>query len=249
MKVSIITATYNRRTTIGHTLRSIQSQSYPNIEHVIVDGGSTDGSVELIEGLKRPEDVFISEPDKGIYDAWNKGLALATGDVIGFLNSDDFFSDTDIVTTVVSALEETQKNCIIGDIQYVSPDDINRVTRYYSSKKFHPGRFASGYMPAHPTLYARRDVYDKVGSFRLDYEIAADFELMVRIFHTNQNSYHYIPRSFVNMRTGGVSTASFKNRMIMVGENIRACRENNISTNRFRVLSNRIFKLLEFRRS
>lgn len=247
MKVSIITATYNRVSTIGHTIESVKAQDYPNIEHVIVDGGSTDGSCGLIEKKKLANSIYVSAKDNGIYDAWNKGLELATGDVIGFLNSDDFFTDTDIISTVVNTLQSSQKDCVFGDIQYVSPEELDKVSRYYSSRAFHPRRLASGYMPAHPSFYARRDVYDTVGKFKLDYNISADFEHMVRAFHTKKVSYEYIPRPFVNMRTGGISTASFKNRMAMIQDNLRACRENELKTSFARIFINRLLKLLEFR--
>ena len=247
MKVSIITATYNRGATIGDTLRSLATQTYDNIEHIIIDGASTDNTRTVIEEQKLPNTVFVSEPDEGIYDAWNKGLKLATGDVIGFLHSDDFYTDDHVVADIVASLVSSGVESVFGDIQFVKPEDTSKVTRYYSSARFHPDRFAKGYMPAHPSFYAKRALYDSVGPFRTDYKIAADFEHMIRALHTGEHSYTYINQPLVTMRMGGLSTANLNSRLTLIRENVRACRDNGITTNFAKIIFNRLFKLAELK--
>lgn len=247
MKVSIITATYNRGETIGDTLRSLAAQTYDNIEHVIIDGASKDNTHAVIEDLKLPNTIVVSEPDEGIYDAWNKGLKRATGDVIGFLHSDDFYTDDHVVADIVAALASSGADSVFGDIQFVKPEDTSKVTRYYSSAKFHPNRFAKGYMPAHPSFYAKRAVYESVGPFRTDYKIAADFEHMIRTLHTGGHSYAYINQPLVTMRTGGLSTANLNSRMTLIRENVRACHDNDIRTNFAKIIFNRLYKLAELK--
>jgi glycosyltransferase involved in cell wall biosynthesis len=244
-KVSIITVAYNSVTTIGHTIDSILAQDYPHIEHIIIDGASTDGTVDLVRSYGDRITQFISERDRGIYDAMNKGLALATGDIIGILNSDDFYASTDIISTVVATIENSGVDAVFGDLVYVSGSNLSRIVRYYSSAHFHPGLFAYGWMPAHPTFFVKRFAYDQYGYFKTDYKIASDYELLIRFLAKNRLTYHYIPRIMVKMRTGGVSTTNLMSNWILNREIVRGCAENGIRTNLLKVFSKYFTKIFQ----
>jgi glycosyltransferase involved in cell wall biosynthesis len=231
MKVSIITVVYNNQSTISYAIESILNQDYSNIEYIIIDGNSTDGTIEKIQKYAQNITHFISEPDKGIYDAMNKGLKLATGDIIGILNSDDFYASDSIISDVVEGFKQNKVDLVFGDIIFVKPENLNKITRYYSSANFHPRKFAWGWMPAHPSCFLRKEVYEKYGYFKTDYKIAADYEIMTRFMAKFGISYSYIPKVFVKMRTGGVSSANFKSNWILNEEIVRGCRENGIKTN------------------
>lgn len=244
-KVSIITVTYNSVLTIRDTIESILCQDYPNIEYILIDGASTDGTVELVASYGERISHFISEPDQGMYDALNKGLALATGDLIGILNSDDVYSHSQVITTVVNAMQNAQADCVFADLVYVSPTNLDKVVRYYSSATFSPRRFAYGWMPAHPTVFIKRWAYDCYGYFKTDYAIAADYELLIRFLFTHQLPYAYVPQVWVKMRTGGISTSNLMSNWILNREIVRACAENNISTNLFKVFSKYFTKIFQ----
>ena len=248
MKASIITVTYNSVTTLRDTIESVLGQDYQDIEHIIVDGASTDGTIELVKSYGDKIAQFISEPDCGMYDAMNKGIRRSTGDVIGILNSDDFYASSHIISTVIQQMLISGADCIFGDLVYVPPSDLKKVVRYYSSAHFHPRLFAYGWMPAHPTVFINRWVYDQYGLFKTSYKIAADYELLVRFLGRHQLSFHYIPLVMVYMRTGGASTVSLKSNWILNREIVRSCQEHNISTNIFKVSSKyftKIFQLLD----
>ncbi|HIA02772.1 MAG TPA: glycosyltransferase [Myxococcales bacterium] len=243
--ISVITVVYNAADTIADTLGSVASQTYSNIEYIVVDGGSSDGTLAVIEKYRDVITHFVSEPDAGIYDAMNKGIGLATGDVVGFLNADDIFADAGVLGRVALAMQNTSLQACFGDVVFVG-DDMETAVRYYRSSGFSPGRLAYGWMPAHPSLYLRRDLFDRYGNFRTDYEIAADYELVARLFGKHRISYVYLPWVFVNMRLGGVSTKGLRNSFILNREIVRACEENSISTNMFKVLLKIPSKLSEF---
>jgi glycosyltransferase involved in cell wall biosynthesis len=234
LKISIITASYNSSKTIRETLESVANQTYEYIEHIIVDGASKDGTLEIIKNYHHVAKV-ISEPDNGIYDAMNKGIRVATGDVIGFLNSDDFLTSRESISKIADALNSNKVDAVFGDIKFVSAVDLGKVIRFYSSKKFNPSRFAWGYMPAHPTFYSYRKFYEKNGLFKTDYKICADYELLVRFLYSNKMSYNYIENVLVTMRAGGVSNGNLKSRYILNKEIVRACKENGINTNLVKV--------------
>ncbi len=246
MKVSIITVTYNSAATLHDTLESVRNQDYPDIEHILVDGASKDETVEIIRSFPHVQN-WVSEKDKGLYDAINKGIAMASGDVIGILNSDDFFPDNKVVSTIVKAFEENKVQAVYGDIAFVRPENLQKVVRLYSSKKFTPRRFAYGYMPAHPSFYVKRECYTQLGSYKFDYKIAADYELLMRFIYKNKISHYYIPSVLVYMRTGGVSNKNILSRYTLNKEIIRACKENGVNTN-MAVLSvkylNKIFEYI-----
>jgi glycosyltransferase involved in cell wall biosynthesis len=230
MKISIITVTYNSAATLAHTLESVDNQDYNNIEHVLVDGGSSDETVSIIQSFPHVA-KWVSEKDKGLYDAINKGIGMATGDVIGILNSDDFFPGNHIVSLIATAFEQNNIEAVYGDIAFVRPGRLEKIIRLYSSKKFTPRRFGFGYMPAHPSFYVRRDCYEQYGLYKLDYKIAADYELLMRFIYRQKIRYYYIPEILVYMRTGGVSNKNVMSRYTLNKEIIKACKENGVQTN------------------
>lgn len=245
MRVTIITATYNSAATLTECLRSVAAQDYPHIEHIIIDGASKDETLAVVAQFPHVAKV-VSERDKGIYDALNKGLQAATGDIVGLLNSDDFFADTTIISKVVAALQSREVEAVFGDIVFVDRFDLDKRTRYYSSAKFHPGRFAYGYMPAHPTFYTFRSNYEKYGGFKMGYHISADYELLTRLLYVHKLSYRYLPMEMVVMREGGKSNENLWSRIVLNKEIVRACRENGIKTNLFKVSLKIFSKLLEY---
>ena len=246
MKISVITVCFNSATTIVDTLRSVAQQTYPNVEHVIIDGGSRDKTVELANSLIRSGGIVRSESDKGIYDAMNKGLRLATGDIIGFLNADDVYADNDLLRRVVEMMEQTSLDALFGDVEFFKSEAPEKAHRRYRSNRFRPDRIGWGWMPAHPTLFLRRRVFDEFGCFRENYKIAGDFELLARIFKSNTLVYRYVPQVLVRMRIGGVSTGGWRNTIRLNKEVLRACRENGISSNWMKLLSKYPAKLFEF---
>jgi glycosyltransferase involved in cell wall biosynthesis len=245
LSVSIITTAKNSNSTIAHTVNSVLAQTYPEIEYIVVDGFSTDGTIEIIKSYGKKISKFISEPDDGIYDAINKGIMAAGGDIIGILNSDDVFYDDNIIKRVAEEFRQNDIDSVIGDVQFVDPMNIKKILRYYSSRNFHPGKFKFGYMPAHPSFYAKRQLFEKYGLYKTDYEIAADYELLIRFMYKNKISYKYLGMPFVNMRTGGVSTKSVRSNYILNKEIVRACRENGIRTNYFYIYSKYFIKVFE----
>ncbi|MGF1635853.1 MAG: glycosyltransferase family 2 protein [Cyclobacteriaceae bacterium] len=246
MKISIITVAYNSVSTIEDTLRSVQNQDYGDIEHIVVDGNSSDGTVEI---LKQYGDKirWLSEPDHGIYDAMNKGISMAEGDVVGMLNADDYFTDSGIVSKIAASFIDPDLAATIADIAFVRPEQPQKVVRKYSAQHWHPKKFAFGFMPPHPSFYCRKAFYDILGLYKTDYQIAADYELLIRYLFVHKISYKYLPLQMVTMRTGGASTRSLKSNIILNEEIIRACRENGIATNRWKVYSKYFRKIFELR--
>lgn len=234
MKITIITATWNSGKTIGDTLESVLNQNYEDIEHIIVDGGSSDDTLEIIKRYEpryRGRLKWISEPDRGIYDAMNKGIRLATGDVIGILNSDDFFTSRDVLQRVADETHDV--DAVYGDIHFVRPDNLAKTVRYYSSKSFRRWKMRLGFMPAHPSFYCRRSVYQRFGLFDTNYKIAADFDQLLRLIYCERITIKYIPMDFVTMRTGGASTSGLKSHRQILKEHMIAYRRNNVRSNYF----------------
>ncbi len=209
--ISIITVCHNAEATISDCLASIQRQTWP-LEHILIDGGSADRTVDIIRA-QSPTAQMVSEPDYGIYDAMNKGLRLATGDIIGFLNADDFYACPDILEKVSRAFTDSRIDSCYGDLVYVDSRHTDTVRRYWLSGQYAPNRFYWGWMPPHPTFFVRRSVYEKYGGFNLDLGSAADYEIMLRFLMRHRIQAAYIPEVLVKMRTGGVSNASLENRI------------------------------------
>lgn len=210
-KISLITVSYNSAATIEQTLQSVAMQDYDNFEYIVVDGNSKDNTVEIVKRFGRLVTQCVSEPDKGNYDAYNKGLKLATGDVIGFINSDDFYVLPDVLTKIAQAFKDPSIEACYGDLCYVKRDDTDAVVRYWRSNPFKAGLFLSGWCPPHPTLFVRRDVYERFGNFDLSYKIAADVELMIRFIELHKIKTVHLPLLMVKMRMGGMTNSSWSN--------------------------------------
>ena len=250
MKISIITVCYNSEKYIQSTIESVLNQTYENIEYIVIDGCSNDGTVTIIKEYESKFNgrmKWISEPDKGIYDAMNKGIKMATGDVVGILNSDDFYIENTVIEQVADTFTQNKETQIVfGDVLFVKPDNLDKTVRYYRSKNFTPKRFRFGFMPAHPTFFTYKTHFDKIGYYKIKYTIAADFELLLRFMLLNKLKYNYIPLVFMKMRTGGISTKSYKSKIILNKEIARACKENGIKTNMFYIYSKYFIKIFEF---
>lgn len=228
MKVSIITVVYNGVETIKDTIESILAQTYPEIEYIIIDGGSKDGTVDLIKSYGTRIAQFVSEPDKGLYDAMNKGIQRATGDVIGLLNADDFYRHQDVIKHVVETFDRTKSDAVYGDMLYVDRNDVYNVRRYFRSGQYATGAFLWGWMPGHLSFFAKKKLYDQYGLFRLDLKSAADYELMLRFIHKHKISLTYMDETTIVMREGGVSNGSLKNWLRGNLEDRRAWELNEI---------------------
>lgn len=248
MKVSIITATWNSDKTLRDSIDSVLKQSYKDIEYIIIDGASKDNTINIIkeyEPLFNGRLKWISEKDKGIYDAMNKGIRMATGDVVGILNSDDFFTSNDVIEKIVDEFADNI-DAVYGDIHFVNHGNLQKCVRYYSSKIFKRNLMRMGFIPAHPSFYCRKECFEKFGYYKTDYKIAADFDLLLRFIYVNRIRIKYLPVDMVTMRTGGASTDGVKSRIVMMNEHLRSFKENGIRTNRF-ILSLRYFyKITEY---
>lgn len=234
MKISIITATFNSASTVQDTFESVLNQTYSNIEYIVVDGLSKDNTVDII---KKYEPKFhgrmrwISEKDKGLYDAMNKGLAMATGDVVGILNSDDFYTSRDVLEVIAKTIRTTGIDAVYGDIHFVNSNNLNKCVRYYSSAIFKRGLMRIGLMPAHPSFYCKRDIYTKYGAFDTTFRIGADFESLLRYIYINGIKTQYIKKDFVTMRTGGASTEGFSSRKQIMKDHLKAMKKHGIKSN------------------
>ena len=246
MKISIVTVCYNSETTIRDSIESVLSQSYPDIEYILVDGASSDGTMNIIREYGNKIANVVSELDKGIYDAMNKGIRLATGDFVGILNSDDVFASTNTIADLVKFLSGNPGlDGSYGDLVYVQREKIEKATRFYSSKKFSPWKIRFGLIFPHPTLYVRPGIFKKLGFYKLDYRVAADFEMMARII-TSGEKLGRNPQVMVKLREGGISSTGFWWRVHQNLEIVRACKENCIYTNIFMVLFKVPFKLASY---
>lgn len=253
LKISVVTATYNSAATIVDTLKSMLSQTYGNIEHIVVDGNSSDTTMETVakyaplyqsRGL---ELKWISEPDNGIYDAMNKGITLASGDIVGLLNSDDFFTSPTVLEKVAAefSAKDAGLDAVYGDIHYVNPDNLGKCVRYYSSKGFSREKMRMGFMPAHPSFYCRREIYNRYGLFDISFKIAADFEQLLRLIYIHGIKTRYIPADFVTMRTGGASSSGFSSHRRIYAEHRRAYHKNGVNSNFFLESIRYLYKIVE----
>jgi glycosyltransferase involved in cell wall biosynthesis len=234
MLISLITITYNSEKYLRDTIESVLRQDYPDIEYIVVDGASKDATLDIVKSYEPQFNgrmKWISEPDKGLYDALNKGIRMATGEVVGILNSDDFFTSNSVLSKLATTFKNTHCDAIYGDIHFVNPNYLDKCVRYYSSATFRRSFMKIGIMPAHPSFYIYKKFFDKLGYYKTDYKIAADFELLLRFLYIHQINAQYIYLDVVTMRMGGMSTKSIKNRIIIMNEQLKAFRENGIYNN------------------
>ena len=246
IKVTIITVCYNSAATIEDTIKSVVNQTYPNIEYIILDGKSTDNTIEIVEKFRGRISKVSSEKDSGMYDAINKGIAKASGDIIGILNSDDFYSDKNVISDVVEMMAASNSDALYADLHYVGEQNTNEIKRYWKSGEYKEGMFLKGWMPPHPTFFVRKKVYEDYGVFNLEMISASDYELMLRFIHKFKIKIAYLPRVIVKMRVGGLSNVSLKNRLRANREDKKAWQMNNLHPNAFTLLFKPLRKLIQF---
>jgi len=243
MKISLITISYNSENSISKTFSSVKSQSFNQFEYLLIDGGSKDGTLTIAKKQNHISKI-VSEPDKGIYDALNKGIKNSTGEIIGFLNSDDTFYDENSLQHIFDAFDD-KTDCVFGDLTYT--DKSEKVKRVWKGSAFKKGAFEKGWMPAHPTFYCRKSVYKKLGLYDDSFKIAGDFELMLRFLEKHNIRSKYIPRTLVNMKVGGASNNGLKSKLDILKEEFRAFDQNDISINKLSYIFHKAKKIKEFK--
>ena len=246
MKVSIITVCYNSENTIASSINSVLSQDYNDIEYIVVDGNSNDKTQDIIKGYKSEISYFISEDDNGLYDAMNKGIKLSTGDIIGFINSDDFLSHNSIISNIVKYFKLHNADVVYGDTYYVKRNNIHEVIRYWKAGEFSKRKYRNGWMPPHLSTYIKKSVYDEHGNFRDDLQIAADYELLLRFIMKNKVKPFYLPEVIAIMRAGGVSNSSIKNRIKSLYEVYISWRLNDLKVSPLIMLFKPLRKVFQF---
>ncbi|QQS35698.1 MAG: glycosyltransferase [Ignavibacteriales bacterium] len=246
MKFTVITAVYNNEAHIEDCIKSVTAQSYGDVEYIIVDGGSTDGTVDIIRRYESRLSKWVSEKDSGIYDALNKGIKLATGDVIVFVHSDDMLASDDVLQKAADVFNKKNCDCVFGDLLYVSRDNTGNVVRYWKSGVYRHSSLFFGWMPAHPAFYVRRKVYDELGLFNTSFRIAADYDIVLRFLHKGEVSAEYVPEVFVKMRTGGASNKSAGNIIRKSSEDYRALMLNGFSVPWLTLFFKNVRKLPQF---
>lgn len=246
LKISIITVTYNAERFLEDCLRSVADQTYPHLEYIVIDGLSKDNTLKIISYYKEEISHFVSEKDNGMYDALNKGIALATGDVIGILNADDFYASPEVITKIAAAFETTGADVLYGNLDYVDQQDTNKVVRKWRSKPYWHGMFQFGWMPAHPTFYAKREMFARYGNYKPEYGSAADYELMMRFIHKHRARTVFLPDVMIKMRVGGMSNSSVKNRLDANKKDMAAMKANGIAIPFITALLKPLRKLPQF---
>lgn len=244
LKISIITVCYNAADTVERCIKSVISQSYNNIEYIVIDGGSTDDSLTIINSFKHKINILVSEPDHGIYDAMNKGIALATGDVVGMLNADDVFAGEWVISEIAAAFEEHKTDILYADLDYLKQN--RDILRKWRSGAYKHGLFNKGWMPPHPTFYCKRGLFGRFGDYSLEYGTAADYELMLRFIHVNKANVFYLKKVVVNMFAGGVSNNSLIGRAKVLFGDLKAMRENQINFPIIALIYKRLKKIKQF---
>lgn len=246
LKISVITITYNSAQTVEQTIQSVLNQSYKNVEYIVVDGESTDATFSIIEKYKNKISNIISEKDNGLYDALNKGIALATGDIIGILHSDDFFVDNNVLQHYANLFTSTNADAVYSDLYYVDKTNTNNITRKWKSGNYKPNSFLFGWMPPHPTFFVKRELYKKYGNFNLQLTTAADYELMLRFIHKHKIFLAYLPQYSIKMRIGGKSNITIKSRLNANMEDRKAWEINNLKPYFFTLFLKPLRKVLQF---
>ena len=246
MKFSIITVSFNSADTIEDTMHSVAEQNYSEVEYLAIDGGSKDETTEILENASGQINVLISEPDNGIYHAMNKGIGLATGDVIGILNSDDIYADSSVLNDVSKLFENPETQAVYGDLSYVERENTEKIKRKWVSGRYQPGDFKKGWMPPHPTFFVRRSVYEQYGLFNLDFTTSADYELMLRFIHKHGIKIDYLPRVVIKMRMGGQSNVSLINRIKANKEDRKAWEVNGLKPGKLTFIRKPLSKIGQF---
>lgn len=246
LKISVITVCYNSAATIARTLQSVAAQTWPDVEHIVIDGASSDATMAVVEAYHGSLAAVISEPDRGVYDAMNKGIALATGDVVVFLNADDHYVDNEVLSRVATAMQAEHLDALYGDVAFFRAEDSQKMVRRYDSGQFRPDRLGWGWMPAHPALFVRRELFARFGPFRTDYRIAGDFEFIARVFKHDELRHRHWPEVLIHMQLGGLSTSGWRATLRLNREMMRACKENAIPTSWIKLLLRYPRKLAEF---
>lgn len=246
MKVSIITVVYNGAKTIQSAIDSVVSQNYPDIEYIVIDGGSKDNTINVLERNRNNISTMVSEEDGGVYHAMNKGVKLAKGDVIGILNADDFYQDESVVSDVVKQMKISNSEGVYGDLIYIDKEDISKVVRYWKAGKYTRENFLWGWMPPHPTVFLKKSIYEKFGLFNTDFVSAADYEFLLRIMYKHKIHLEYIPRVITRMRVGGKSNVNLENRLRANKEDLIAWKVNGLDPYFFTTFLKPITKLKQF---
>jgi len=245
LKISIITITYNSESTLIETIDSVLNQTYKDIEYIIVDGASTDDTISIVHSYKEKISKFVSEKDSGLYHALNKGIAMTTGDVIGILHSDDFYTNHHIIENVINTFKASHADAVYADLFYVDKHDTNKIHRKWKSGNYKHGMFLQGWMPPHPTFFVKRTIYEKYGSFNLDLVSAADYELMLRFIHKHQIKIAYLPEFAIKMRIGGKSNVSIKNRIRANNEDRKAWKINGLKPHFYTLYAKPLRKIIQ----
>jgi glycosyltransferase involved in cell wall biosynthesis len=246
MKISIITVSYNAVSSIEACVRSVLDQDHPDVEYIVVDGASNDGTLNVLEKYKQRFAKFISEKDEGLYHALNKGIAMATGDVIGILHSDDFYTTSSVLSQYAKVFEKQKCDAVYSDLYYVDAIDTDKIVRKWKSGPYTHGAFLNGWMPPHPTFFVKREIYERCGNFNLEFKTAADYELMLRFIHKNQIKLSYFPEYTIKMRTGGQSNSSIKNRVYANREDRKAWKVNGLKPRFYTLYLKPLRKILQF---
>ncbi len=246
MKVTIITVVFNAEKYLKDCIDSVLGQDYENIEYVVIDGGSTDATLSIIESYSSKIHYFISEPDKGMYDALNKGIKIAIGDVIGILNADDMLASDDVISAIVREFKEKQPDGVYGNLNYIDLGFSKKIIRKWVSKQFVKRDILLGWMPAHPTLYLKKELFSHYGNYSLDFGTAADYELMIRFLYLHQVNAKFLDKLFVNMRVGGMSNSSLKQRYLALINDYKAVKKNSLPYPLLTVFFKKITKLKQF---
>lgn len=244
-KISIITVAYNSARTIEDTIKSVLEQDYANLEYVIIDGGSTDGTLAIVDRYSAQIAKVVSEKDRGIYDAMNKGVAAVTGNVVGILNSDDFYTNNTVISAVVDAFNPSA-DAVYADLVYVDQSNTDKVTRKWTSGQYVEGLFKKGWMPPHPTFFVKKEIYEKFGTYSLELRSAADYEFMLRVIHKHKIKLNYLQQTIVKMRAGGESNASLKNRLNANKEDRLAWKMNDLKPGPLTFVRKPLSKISQF---
>ena len=245
LKVSIITVTYNSSKTLDETIKSVLAQSYDAIEYIIIDGQSVDSTVEIIKSYGDRISKYISEKDNGIYDAMNKGVSTAKGDIIGFINSDDKLNSNDCIAEIIKVFQVHNCDVVYGDKIYTKPNNTDKIVRYWKAGEYNKNNFKKGWMPPHQSTYIKRDFYEKYGKFRTDFKIAADYELLLRFMYKYNAKSKYLPKTIAKMRAGGISNKSLKNILISNYEVYKSWRVNGYIISPFIIVRKPVSKTIQ----